>query len=231
MKDKLTIIIPSKNEKENIYECVGFIAKQSGIAGTKVIIADCSDDVESLKWLNQTIKDFKYSLDIEIIEGGYPAYGRLAGSYLCKTDYILFLDADIMLFDKFILGKCLTHNSDLVTVPFHTEKEWNWVFRMFDIFQQLSNLLGTPFAVGGFQFWKTEAYWKTDGYKYDHLFAEDYWISSKAKKMKIQKTKEVWTSARRFKNKGIVWMFRIMILSYINRNNEEFFKKHHNYWN
>jgi len=48
MKDLLTIVIPCKNENENIYECVGFIAKQVGCSGTKVIIADTSDVEESL---------------------------------------------------------------------------------------------------------------------------------------------------------------------------------------
>jgi hypothetical protein len=78
--------------------------------------------------------------------------------------------------------------------------------------------------------WKTEAYWKTGGYDETHLFAEDYWVSQKAEVMKIHKTKGVWTSARRFKNKGFFYMFLLSIKCYINRNNTEFFKKHHNYW-
>ena len=44
MKELLTIVIPCKNEKDNIYECVSFIAKQIGIAGTRIIIADTSDE-------------------------------------------------------------------------------------------------------------------------------------------------------------------------------------------
>ena len=51
MKDLLTIVIPCKNENENIYECIGFIAKQVGFGGTKVIIADTSDEEQSLWWL------------------------------------------------------------------------------------------------------------------------------------------------------------------------------------
>jgi hypothetical protein len=95
----------------------------------------------------------------------------------------------------------------------------------------MSNWLGTPFAVGGFQFWKTEAYWKTGGYDETHLFAEDYWVSQKSESMKIHNTKGVWTSARRFKNKGVFYMGLLTISCYINRNNPNFFKKHHNYWN
>lgn len=230
MKEQITIIIPCKNEKDNIYECIGFIAKQVGANGTKVIIADTSDTAESLEWLYKAKLHFRNQLDIEIIEGGFPAKARLDGSKLVTTPYILFLDADIMLQTKSLLGECLAYHTDLVTVPFQTEKGFNWIFRLFDIQQQISNLIGTPFAVGGFQLWKTEAYWKTGGYDETHLFAEDYWVSQKAEKMIIHKTKGVWTSARRFKNKGFFYMFLISIKCYINRNNNSFFQKHHNYW-
>ena len=231
MNEVITIVIPCKNEKDNIYECIGFIAKQKGIAGTKVIIADVSDEADSLVWLYKAKRDFKYSIDIEIIEGGFPAKARLEGSKLANTPYILFLDADIMLQNKFILGECLAYDSDLVTVPFQTENGFNWIFRLFDIQQRMSNWLGTPFAVGGFQLWKTKSYWKTGGYDETHLFAEDYWVSQKANKMIIHPTKEVWTSARRFKNKGFFYMFWLSIKCYFNRNNSNFFKQHHNYWN
>jgi glycosyltransferase involved in cell wall biosynthesis len=230
MNNLLTIVIPCKNERDNIYECIAYIAKQVGFAGTRVIIADTSDESDSLDFLHYVQRDFKYSLDIEIIQGGFPAKARLEGSKLVTTPYILFLDADIMLQDKFILGECLAYDTDLVTVPFQTEKGFNWIFRLFDIQQRMSNWLGTPFAIGGFQLWKTEAYWKTGGYDETHLFAEDYWVSQKAEVMKIHNTKGVWTSARRFKNKGFFYMFILSIKCYINRNNIEFFKKHHQYW-
>ena len=231
MEQKITIVIPCKNEKDNIYECIGFIAKQVGAAGIKVIIADTSNTAESLEWLYKAKLHFRNQLDIRIIEGGFPAKARLEGSKLVTTPYLLFLDADIMLQDKFILKECLVYNSDLVTVPFQTETGFNWIFRLFDIQQIISNWIGTPFAVGGFQLWKTEAYWKTGGYDETHMFAEDYWVSQKAKAMKIHKTKGVWTSARRFKNKGFFYMAWLSIKCYLNRNNSEFFKQSHNYWN
>ena len=230
MNNQLTIVIPCKNERDNIYECIAFIAKQLGFAGTRVIIADTSDEDISLNFLQYTKNDYRYSLNIELIKGGFPAKARLEGSKLVTTPYILFLDADIMLLNKFVLGECLAYNTDLVTVPFQTETGFNWIFRLFDIQQRISNWLGTPFAIGGFQLWKTEAYWKTGGYDETHLFAEDYWVSQRVDKMKIHNTKGVWTSARRFKNKGFFYMFLLSIKCYINRNNTEFFKKHHNYW-
>ena len=226
---KLTIVIPCKNEGNTIYACLLAISNQVESQNLHIIIADSSDNQESLDILAKCKSDFK-NLDIQVVNGGFPAQARLNGSYLVKTDYLLFLDADIMIMDKFVLGECITYNTDLVTVPFQTETGFNWIFRLFDIQQRMSNWLGTPFAIGGFQLWKTEAYWKTGGYDETHLFAEDYWVSQKAESMKIHKTKGVWTSARRFKNKGFFYMFILSIKCYINRNNTEFFKKHHNYW-
>ena len=230
--NQFTIVIPCKNEGINIYDCLGFICKQKGIGNTRVIIADNSDDEKSLYWLYKAKFDFRHSINIEIIKGGYPSKARLNGSKLVDTPYILFLDADVMLLDNKLFYNIAGFDLDLLTVPFQTEKGWNWVFRIFDLFQNLSVKLGTPFAVGGFQYWNTKKYWELGGYNADELFAEDYSLSSKVKPKKfwIHESNGVYTSARRFKNKGIGYMFWIMIKSYLNRNNPEFFKHHHNYW-
>jgi glycosyltransferase involved in cell wall biosynthesis len=233
LKDILTIIIPSKNESINIYECIGFISKQRGIQGTRVIIADVSDEEKSLQWLYQTQIDFKYSLNIQVIKGGYPSQGRLNGSKLVTTPYMLFLDSDVFILNPSVLYKIMEFDKDLSTVQFTTDTGWNWVYSIFNMFQWLSKLLGTPFAVGGFQLWKTESYWKVGGYNDKEIFAEDYSLSQKvmSKNFMVYKTNHVYTSARRFKNKGVLWMFKIMIKSYLNRNNPEFFTKSHGYWN
>jgi glycosyltransferase involved in cell wall biosynthesis len=233
LKDRLTIVIPSKNEGRTLYDCIYNISRQNHISGVKVIIADVSDTYNSLFFIRDLQRDFKYSLNIEIIKGGYPSQGRLNGSMLVTTPYMLFLDADILLTNSKIIEKCLHHKKDLVTVPFHTDKPYRWVFRMFDVFQWLSSVLGTPFAVGGFQLWNTESYWEVGGYNPQELFAEDYSISQKvmSKNFKVVNIEGAYTSSRRFKSKGVLWMFKIMIKSYLNRKNPEFFRHHHNYWN
>lgn len=238
LKNLLTIVIPCKNEGINIYDCLNLISKQDYVLNTKIIIADISDDDKTLEYLDKAKNDFKHLLHIEVVKGGYPAEARLNGSSLAATPYILFMDADVMLTNNRVLLKSLDtirsyKNLELLTVPFRTIKKWDWVFRAFDVFQKLSIKLGTPFAVGGFQLWKTEAYWKVGGYNPTELFAEDYSISSKIKpkNFELYNIEGIWTSPRRFEKKGVWWMFRIMLKSYINRNNPEFFKKHHNYWN
>ena len=236
LSNQLTIVIPCKNESINIYDCLRFIYKQKFIDGVLVIIADSSDDIESLNWLHKCTVDFSDKLRVQIITGGFPAEARLEGSKQVITPYVLFLDADILLKEKGILIKAYRHifafQKHLLTVPFKTERGWNWAFRLFDIVQRICWAMGTPFAIGGFQLWNTQEYWNVGGYVKTQKFAEDYWISSKCSKDKflILKASNVWTSARRFRKKGIQYIISIMIKSYINRNNSEFFEEDHNYW-
>jgi hypothetical protein len=86
--------------------------------------------------------------------------------------------------------------------------------------------------VGGFQLWNTDTYWEVGGYNPQELFAEDYSISKrvKSKNFKVVRIRGTYTSSRRFKNKGVLWMFNIMVRSFLNRNNPEFFKRSHGYW-
>lgn len=232
LKDKLTIVIPSKNEGSTLYECIYNISKQNNISGVRIIIADISNEPTSLNYIKKIQSDFKYSLNIDIIKGGYPAEGRLYGSLLVRTKYMLFLDADIMLCNPDTINESIKHEKDLTTVPLYTVYPYRWTFRVFDIFQKISTSLGTPFAIGGYQLWNTDAYWNVGGYNPKELFAEDYSISKKVdpKNFMVAKIKGTYTSPRRFENKGTLWMFMIMIKSYLNRNNPEFFLKSHGYW-
>ena len=233
LNKKVTIVIPSKNEGIILYNCIQYISRQNHIDGVRVIIADVSDDNDSIIWIKKAQLEFKHLLKITVIKGGYPAKGRLNGSMLVTTPYMLFLDADILLTNPKIIEECLSYKKDLVTVPFHTDYPYRWVFRVFDTLQSLSTLIGSPFAIGGFQLWKTESYWEVGGYNPEELFAEDYSISQKVKSnnFKVVNIEGTYTSSRRFKSKGVLWMFKIMIKSYLNRKNPEFFKHHHNYWN
>ena len=229
---KLTVVIPCKNEGNTIYACLLAISNQVNSQDLSIIIADSSDNQESLGILSKCKSDFS-NLNIQIIKGGFPAKARLEGSKLVKTEYLLFLDADIMLTDRETLTQsivycCANPHIELITIPFYTDPKWNWVFRVFEFFQKI----GPTFAIGGFQLWKTSAYWRVGGYDPSEIFAEDYSISSKVKRsnFKMLRSSFAYTSPRRFENKGIFYMFRLMILSYFNRNNPDFFKKHHNYW-
>jgi len=231
LHELITIIIPCKDEKYNIAKCIHSISNQLNIHNTKIIIADSSTTHYSKCILDKLPHKYKNTLNISIIDGGYPSEARLNASKLVTTPFILFLDADMELYDKSVIQDCIILNKDLVTVPINTDKHYNWIFRFFDWNQMMSIKFGIPFAVGAFQLWNTEYYWSLGGYDKDHIFAEDFALTKKSKTMYIHKTNGVYTSPRRFQSKGVFYMIRVFLLSFINRNNDEFFKKHHNYWN
>ena len=233
---RLTVVIPSKNEGETLYMALLHLNYQQGIEGTRVIVADSSTEESSKDWIKHSQKVLK-NLRIETVEGGYPAKARLEGSKLVTTEYLLFLDADMWLWEKGLIERTIKEadkkNRDLVTTTVETDPPYNpvyWLFYLSQLFSQW--LLRNPFAIGGFQLWRTGAYWKLGGYNPEELFAEDYSLSRRVEpgRFKVLRREGVYTSARRFKNKGVLWMVAVMVRSYLNRNNPEFFRKTHGYW-
>jgi len=226
------VVIPSKNEKDNLYLTLSYISSQVMGYGIKVIIADCSDDEESLDIIKQIEIDFKYSLNIEVIPGGYPAYGRYMGAKLVTTPYVLFLDADVFLYNNMVLYQTVHNTKQLSTVSFSTDPGYNWIYNIFTFVQKVMKLFGSSFAIGGFQLFKTEAYRYAGEYNPEQVFAEDYYVSNKiwSPLFTIHNIDGVYTSARRFKNKGLFYMIALMLKCWVNRNNPQFYLKSHGYW-
>jgi len=85
--------------------------------------------------------------------------------------------------------------------------------------------------LGGFMLMRTSKFNELGGFDEDVLVAEDYLLSKKVnpKKFKIL-NKVVYTPPRRFDNKGLFYMTKLMLGSFLNRDNKDFFKKHDTYW-
>jgi glycosyltransferase involved in cell wall biosynthesis len=236
LADLLTIVIPSKNEKWVVLETLEHLADQVGIEDTKIIVADSSTEHFSKFILKNFTKRLANKVNYQLIEGGFPADARRKASLLVDTPYVLFLDADVHIRDKYLLYNIFKNGhmkeTDLLTCKMSTEQKWSWVYRWFDRFQKISVWLGTPFAVGSFQLWNMEAYWLAGGYNPEYIFAEDYALSKNVnpKRFKVYDTDKVWTYARRFRKKGVWYMAKLMFKSYLNRNNPDFFKSDHGYW-
>jgi len=231
IKDMLTIVIPCKNEKYALIETLEYLRHQLEIEKLKIIIADNSTDntVNLVNFYNQFAK-----LNIEIIDGGLPAIARNKGAKLVTTPYILFLDADIHIEQKDLVSKCLdiciNGNYELVTCKFKTDKKYNWLYRVFDLFQWYSSKT-KPFALGGFMLFKTETFNRLEGFNEQDKIAEDYHLSSKIKPKRFKIANYfVYTPSRRFSKKSVWYMIKLAWKSWINRNNDEFFKQDFNYF-
>jgi glycosyltransferase involved in cell wall biosynthesis len=92
VEEKITIVVPCKNEENYIHHLLESL-RQQDIGKTRIIIADCSTDNT-----RQVIKNCSSSLNVEIIEGGSVSFAKNSGAKLVTTPYILFLDADVRFF-------------------------------------------------------------------------------------------------------------------------------------
>ena len=92
ISDKITIVVPCKNEENYIAHLLTHLRQQS-IGDTRIIIADCSTDNT-----REVIQTMKGELNVEIIDGGPVSLAKNNGARLVTTPYILFIDADVRFF-------------------------------------------------------------------------------------------------------------------------------------
>jgi len=229
----LTIVIPCKNEGLIIKKTLGLLNLQKNIKGVNVMVADSSTDNGFTQ--KCILNSSNPNINVKIIKGGFPAEARNNGTKKIKTPYVLFLDADIFI-NQYCLLSCLVevikkNDYHLSTTKMRTDDgHYNYVYKSFDVIQYLTKF-STPFAIGGFMLFNTEVFNSLGGFNPEDKFAEDYHLSSKINPNKFYvANKIVYTTSRRFKNKGLFYMVKMMIKSWFNRNNDEFFTKEHNYW-
>ena len=226
----LTIVIPCKNESKTIDATLTLLNFQDNIDNVKVIISDSSTDETTYQL--ESRKNDKF--DLKIIEGGIPAKARNNGSRYVKTPYVLFIDSDMSLLDSKLLTTVtrmmLQGDIDLLTTKIRTTNgKYNYVFRTFDFIQKSSKYI-SPFCLGGFMLFKTDTFNKLGGFDEEAKVAEDYLLSKQINpnRFKIINT-TVFTPPRRFDNKGVLYMLKLMINSFLNRNNKKFFSDD-TYW-
>jgi len=227
----LTIVIPCKNESKTIDSTLTLLNFQDNIDNVNVIISDSSTDETTYQLESRTNDKF----DLKIIEGGLPAKARNNGARYVKTPYVLFMDSDMYLLDPTLLTTVtrmmLQGGIDLLTTKIRTTNgKYNYVFRTFDFIQKLSKFI-SPFCLGGFMLFKTNTFNELKGFDEEAKVAEDYLLSKqiKPKRFKIINT-TVFTPPRRFDNKGVMYMLKLMIKSFLNRNNKQFFSDDNTYW-
>lgn len=221
--DKLTIIIPSKNEQDYIMNLLNSLRLQK-IGDTRIIIADCSTDNTK-----QIIKDGSKFLNVEIIQGGPVSVARNNGAKLATTPYVLFLDADVIFFDNYVIRDALfemeNNNLDLIGANVKCyENDWRADFA-FMIFNNINHILKhySPFAVGAFMLTRRDKFNEFGGFDEKFSTSEDYFLSRKydPKKFKIL-NHYFGQDSRRFKKMGYFGMGFYLIKNFINRNNKKY---------
>ena len=230
MEKILTIVIPCKNEEENIKQLF-LELKQQNIGNTLIILADAKS-TDKTRVLANTYA-FELDLNLKIIDGGLPAIGRNAGAKLVKTPYILFLDADITFTDR---QSIKTAFDSIYNRPIDMVGTTPWYKGEFDVRAWLLfriNLLITwylsktqPFAIGGFTLVKKDVFKKLGGYDEKATQSEDWLLSRQVKSSRFLLIPDLITqNNRRFKRYGYGKMIKLLLNNYKNRKNLNYFYK------
>jgi glycosyltransferase involved in cell wall biosynthesis len=88
----ISIIIPTLNEEELLPKLLKSIRRQ-GVNDYEIILADAGS--------TDRTREIAQKFGAKVVKGGLPAVGRNEGAKVAKGDLLLFLDADVILSEKF----------------------------------------------------------------------------------------------------------------------------------
>jgi glycosyltransferase involved in cell wall biosynthesis len=232
--DKITIVVPCKNEETYIHHLLESLRKQK-IGDTRIIIADCSTDNT-----RQVIKDNSRGLNVEIIEGGPVSIAKNNGAKLVTTPYILFIDADVRFFKNTVIQDSVnlieSKNLDLVGLNikcYDKDPRAKIGFTIFNIINHAMKYF-SPFAVGAFMLTRRDKFEEFGGFPEMFATSEDYFLSRKYSPKKFRIIRHHFgQDSRRFKKMGYFGMSKYLVKNFFNRNNKAYWDKldSSKYWN
>ena len=237
IREKLTIVIPTYNEEKYIAGVINSIIKQNHIYGTRVIISDNNSTDNTRNIIYQLKELYKDIINIEVIDGGNVSKGRNNGAKKTNTEYILFMDGDVILTNPNHIYDTLKdmedNNLHLLTSKvksYGNDIRTKMVFKVFNVVNKIISKV-TPFAVGTYFMTRTNLFYMYGMFDEEVKHSEDYLLS---KQYPIDKFKisnhYIGQDDRRFKKMGYTFMIILLIKGFINRNNIDYFKKDVGYW-
>ena len=234
LSDKITIVVPCKNEENYIVHLLMHLRQQS-IGDTRIIIADCSTDRT-----REVIEIMKGELNVDVIEGGPVSLAKNNGARLVTTPYILFIDADVRFFKSTVIHDAVntmeSKNLDLIGLKIKCYDKDPRAKLGFIIFNTINHAMKyfSPFAVGAFMLTRRDRFEEFGGFPENFSTSEDYFLSRKYSPRKFRIIKHHFgQDSRRFKKMGYLGMAKYLVKNFVNRNNKEYWDKldSSKYWN
>lgn len=234
LSDKITIVIPCKNEEDYISHLLMHLRDQM-IGSTRIIIADCSTDNT-----REVIQTMKGDLNVEVIEGGPVSIAKNRGARLVTTPYILFIDADVRFFDNMVIRDSVheleSNSLDLVGLYmkcYDNDRTAQIGFMLFNLVNHIMRHK-VPFAVGAFMLTRRDRFEQFGGFAEKYGTSEDFFLSKMYNPKKFRLVKHYFgQDSRRFQKMGYFGMAWYLIKNFWNRDNVEYWNKtdYSKYWN
>jgi len=233
LKDKITIVVPCKNEENYIAHLLDHLKKQN-IGDTRIIIADCSTDNT-----REVINANKGNLNIEIIDGGPVSIAKNNGAKLATTPYILFIDSDVRFFKDTVIVDTIKeieyNNLDLIGLYAKCYDNDIRAKIGFGLFNIINNVMKhwVPFAVGAYMLTRRDKFEEYGGFPAKFGTSEDFFLSKMYDVKKFKLVNHYFgQDSRRFQKMGYFGMAWYLIKNFLNRNNEDYWIKldYTKYW-
>jgi glycosyltransferase involved in cell wall biosynthesis len=235
ISSELTIVIPAKNEAKLLPVLLRSLERQDyrQMPATRVLVADAGSTDGTPQIALHTC-DY---LRVEVIAGGLPSVGRNAGAKLAHTAYVMFLDADVELRDRTLLGRAVElmkrKRLHCVTTNIWCE-DGSWSDKMLYFWNnvaQYGSRLVKPFSTGMFMLFDREKFIELGGFNEKALYAEDYLLSQKVERSRFGIVGgHVHTTNRRFKKMGHSKIAGMFLRTALNTWNESYFLRDQRYW-
>lgn len=227
LQDKITIVVPCKNEENYIANLLVHLRWQKNIGNTRIIIADCSTDNT-----REIIHAAKGELNVEVIDGGPVSIAKNNGAKLVTTPYILFIDSDVRFFSNNVIVDTVEelerNELDLVGLYAKCYDDDILAKLGFMIFNSINFIMQhwIPFAVGAYMLTRRDKFEELGGFPAKYETSEDFFLSKMydAKKFKLVKH-YFGQDSRRFQKMGYFGMAWYLIKNFWNRNNEKYWNK------
>jgi len=233
LQDKITIVVPCKNEEDYISYLLEHL-KEQNIGSTRIIIADCSTDNT-----RQVIEENKGNLNVEVIQGGPVSVAKNNGAKLVTTPYILFIDSDVRFFSEATISDSVneieTNNLDLVGLYvkcYDNNKIAQLGFMLFNFINKIMKRK-VPFAVGAYMLTRKDKFEEYGGFSEKYGTSEDFFLSKMYDPKKFKLVKHYFgQDSRRFQKMGYFGMAWYLIKNFWNRNNEKYWDRidYSKYW-
>ena len=233
LSNKITIVIPCKNEEDYIEHLLNDLHKQR-IGNTRVIIADASTDNT-----RAVIQEKKGDLNVEVIEGGPVSIAKNNGAALATTPYILFIDSDVRFFKDTVIHDAVQvleeKHLDLVGLYIKCYDD-DFVAKVgFTLFNAINAVMQyfIPFAVGAFFLTRRDRFEALGGFPARYETSEDFFLSKMYDVKNFTLVNHYFgQDSRRFKKMGYFGMAAYLIKNFWNRNNEKYWQSidYSKYW-
>ncbi len=194
-------------------------------------------DANSTDGTPAIVMSFRDRLKVSVIPGGLPSAGRNRGAAIADTDFVLFMDADIvpasasLIRDAMELAErkqlhCVTTNI-LCQGGSLTDRLFYFTN---NLFQYLSRI-HKPFSTGMFMLFDRKRFAELGGFNEQVHFAEDYLLSQQVARNRFGIVRGgVHTTNRRLTRMGHARVARLFFATAFNYWNQRFFLRDHKYW-